>query len=730
MIICPQCKTKYADEETFFCGRCGADMRAVTLSRQGEAVSVAEGGIEPRPTDDDMPAASPSGLANGIDVTDPVPKIDSAELGSGASGSNPEDGAGDEADALLGTVVDGRYRVLERIGMGGMGVVYRCEHVAMGKLAAMKVLHPSLSPRGDLGRRFRREAEAVSRLSHPNIVQVFDFGQARGLIYLVMELVKGEDLGSILKRDKRLSFVKARPLLIQLCDALEEAHAAGIVHRDIKPENLLVSRTRDGRTIVKVLDFGLAKLRDTEESNEVTSRGSLVGTPYYMSPEQIRGEPLDGRSDIYAVGALMYRLLTGTPPFGAPTPIAVLTQHLNDPLEPPSERAPEQNISPELDAVVARAMSKKKDERFADAQALRDAILAIPVEERADPPTGSHRRGSDPRNQSAPSVDSVQPLRREEIDAYERKLKWQRLFAYSIVPLLLIGLGVGGWYWYKQSQPAAVDIEREPNNTPSEANLIDSGRAVRGHVGEARSFSESDRDYYHFKFRGERGLLSATVTGLPTMELKLELYDGAGTRVAEAHSDGKGDGAELPNVRLAAGDYYLCVRELWVSGKAATSDPVNWYSLTATFAPLPAYVESEPNDSAADAIALPCDRPERMKAFFSSLDDVDHYVICPELKPGSRVKLEIQHGDQVDFRAISLPNGASLGENGTLPPGAKVVDHGAADSHEPAELVAGQTIALARKPLKRKGTAATGSASAASSTVPYEIGARQVEAAK
>lgn len=724
MIVCPQCQTPYVDENTYFCGKCGADMRAVTLTRDGDGAN---------------------------DSTAPVQKIDPAELSSGGrSGSRqgssaaPEtrtDSAETEAeseaevDTLLGKVVDGRYRIIERIGQGGMGVVYRCEHVAMGKMAAMKVLHPTLSPRGDLGRRFRREAEAVSRLSHSNIVQVFDFGQSRELIYLVMELVKGEDLGTILKRDHHLSFLKARPLLIQLCDALEEAHAAGIVHRDIKPENLLVSRTRDGRTIVKVLDFGLAKLRDTEDTNEVTSRGSLVGTPYYMSPEQIRGEDLDGRSDIYAVGALMYRLLTGTQAFGAPTPIAVLTQHLNDPLMPPSERAPDFGIGPELDALVEKAMSKKKDDRFASAEALREALLAIPIGERGergDTPSGANRRLSDrgdrtgPTSLPSPSSDSAQPLKREEIDAYERNLKWKRIWGLSIVPLLLAAMGAGAYYWYLESKPAAVDVEREPNNTPSEANLIDSGKQVRGHVGEARSFSESDRDYYHFRYAGERGLLSATVTGLPTMELKLEIYDGAGTRVAEAHSDGKGDGAELPNVRLARGDYYIGVRELWVSGKPATSDPVNWYALTAKFGDHPTGFESEPNDSAADAVVLPCDQPVPMQAFFSSLDDVDHFVVCPEAK-GERVKLEITHGDQVDFKAVSLPPGASLGDDGSQPPGSKVVDHGASDAHEPAEVVGGQTIALVRKPVKKpKSTPKETALSPASSTVPYQISAHRV----
>src|SRR5262249_39820419 len=149
-----------------------------------------------------------------------------------------------------------------------------------GKQAAMKLLHPLLTSDEAVGVRFRREAEAVSRLSHPNTVQVFDFGRTAGGMYLVMELVRGDDLGVILRRDGPMRFQRAAVILMQMLDALQEAHDAGVIHRDLKPENLLISRARDGSDLVKVLDFGLAKLRDQEDLNQVTARGSLVGTPY------------------------------------------------------------------------------------------------------------------------------------------------------------------------------------------------------------------------------------------------------------------------------------------------------------------------------------------------------------------------------------------------------------------------------------------------------------------
>ena len=277
-------------------------------------------------------------------------------------------------DPLIGRVIDGRYRVLGKLGQGGMGSVYQVEHLAMGKIAAMKLLHPGLSEQPELLARFRREAEAVSRLSHPNTVQVFDFGHAEGLMYLVMELVRGKIFGVILRRDGPMAWDRARRILIQTCDALSEAHEAGIIHRNLKPENLLVSRARDGRDLVKVVDFGLAKLRAEDDSGQVTARGSLVGTPFYMSPEQIRADELDARSDIYSLGAVLYRMVTGEHPFAGNTPVAVLTQHLTDRLIPPSLRRPDLALDARIDPIIGKAMAKACEDRYADADEFRQAL--------------------------------------------------------------------------------------------------------------------------------------------------------------------------------------------------------------------------------------------------------------------------------------------------------------------------------------------------------------------
>jgi serine/threonine-protein kinase len=231
-------------------------------------------------------------------------------------------------ETWLGRVVDGRYKVIEVIGRGGMGVVYKVEHARMGKIAAMKVLHKDLAQDPDVVRRFEREAALVSRLDHPNTAHVFDFGAVPDGLYLIMEMVRGQDLGHIVERDGPLPFARAAPLFIQVCGALGEAHDLGIVHRDLKPENVLVTRTTGGRDFAKVLDFGLAKLENRDTNPEATGKTEIVGTPYFMSPEQIRGEDVDARADVYSLGALMYAVLTGKPPFTARSAVGVLTKHL------------------------------------------------------------------------------------------------------------------------------------------------------------------------------------------------------------------------------------------------------------------------------------------------------------------------------------------------------------------------------------------------------------------
>ena len=276
----------------------------------------------------------------------------------------------DSNAAWLGKIVDGRYRVIEVIGRGGMGVVYRVEHLRMGKVAAMKVLHRDLASDPDVIARFEREAAAVSKLHHPHTVQVFDFGTANGALYLIMEFVRGLDLSSIISRDGPLPWSRAAPLLVQICGALQEAHELGIVHRDLKPENVLITRTH-GRDYAKVLDFGLAKLEQPATPTTATDQQQIVGTPYFMSPEQIRGDEVDARSDIYSLGALMFEVLTGEHVFTGSTAVGVLTKHLTAEPDAPSMRAPKLGIDPRVDAICKKALAKDPDKRWRTANELR-----------------------------------------------------------------------------------------------------------------------------------------------------------------------------------------------------------------------------------------------------------------------------------------------------------------------------------------------------------------------
>jgi eukaryotic-like serine/threonine-protein kinase len=612
---------------------------------------------------------------------------------------------------LLGSIVDGRYRVLSKIGQGGMGAVYKVEHLAMGKLAAMKVLHPSLTQDSEVAQRFRREADTVSKLSSPNTVQVFDFGESGGSMYLVMELCKGEDLGAILRRDGPIPFARIGPMMMQVCDALSEAHELGIVHRDLKPENLLVTRARDGHDVVKVLDFGLAKLRDHEELNQVTARGSLIGTPFYMSPEQIRADELDARSDLYSLGALMYRVLTGVHPFTAATPVAVLTQHLTEELVPPSKRKPELRIAPRAEAIVVKAMAKRKDERYGSADELKQALAEATsaLSQRLSTVSSELRRATDRPEPSDPSVatpvGAAQPLRREDFDAYERGLKRRRWLALSILPMGLV-LGVAAFVVFTRVDPMLKvrDYEVEPNNTPATANPIASGRAIKGQIGKRIALEESDRDFYHFRVDGsEPRVLRAELSGIPNMELMLEVFDAAGNRIAESDNGGVGDGEFVPNLRLTPGEHYIAVREVWTAGRPATENISDWYTLTTTWAPLAAGREVEPNDVAAAAQAVA--PGETMRGYLERADDVDYYYVRGA--GGGTLAGEVTGVPGADVRIVVLPGGAIAGPPGPLPAGAKVFDAGGTGSGERFDGVSwaagtpGPLVVVERKPPRR-----------------------------
>ena len=271
----------------------------------------------------------------------------------------------DEVGELdVGSDVDGRYRIVELIGEGGMGKVYLAEHVEIGKRVALKVLHPSYSRMPDLVERFRREARAASKIGHPNIVDVTDSGStADGSVYFVMEYLEGVELGSVIEREGALDVARALRITGQICRALTAAHREGIIHRDLKPENIFLI-TRGGEAdIVKVLDFGIAKTTEAEAARErrLTSPGMAMGTPEYMAPEQAAGRPADARTDIYSLGAIMYEMCTGLPPYQGDNFMEILTKKATvDPPAPISVRA---ELPLQVSELVMAAMSRNPDER-------------------------------------------------------------------------------------------------------------------------------------------------------------------------------------------------------------------------------------------------------------------------------------------------------------------------------------------------------------------------------
>jgi eukaryotic-like serine/threonine-protein kinase len=269
-------------------------------------------------------------------------------------------------------ILEGQYHITKKIGTGGMGAVYHAIQVAMNRAVAIKILHPKLANRKDLASRFRREARAMSQLTHPNTVKVFTYGEldeedSKGSLYIVMEYLEGRNLNRAVKREGIFTVDRACSVLIQVCGALQEAHDMGIVHRDLKPENIFLCRQGGFTDYPKVLDFGLAKVTERQMrpgSIQLTQEGMVFGTPEFMSPEQAQGKTLDARSDIYSLAVILYEAVTGKLPFEAKTPMEYIQKHVIAPPIPLVDRAPDREFPEGLWETLAKAMAKSPDGRF------------------------------------------------------------------------------------------------------------------------------------------------------------------------------------------------------------------------------------------------------------------------------------------------------------------------------------------------------------------------------
>jgi hypothetical protein len=381
------------------------------------------------------------------------------------------------------------------------------------------------------------------------------------------------------------------------------------VHRDLKPENVMIAAAAGHGELVKVLDFGLAKLRD-QRSGEITRAGSLVGTPYYMAPEYIRGEEVDGRADLYAIGAMIYKAVCAVPPFTGKSPVAVLTKHLTETLVLPSARSNRADLPPECDAIVARAMQRDPRDRYQSAEELRADLLAyldaigesVDSSPRVSPRSMSGVQTVVPRTEKqgrpAPAVAT-----RSDVDRYEARLRRNgRLRAALLVSVFAAAVGGAAWAWQQREIPVAT-TEREPNDIPAKANALPPGRAVRGFLGQRMSTRFSDADVYALANPGGRPrFLRFSVSAIPNMDLVVDVVR-AGHAEPLVRVDGAplGAGEAVPALPFDGPLYYLRVRENWREGVMPTENISDSYEIRWDFVEPAVSDEREVNDSAERA---------------------------------------------------------------------------------------------------------------------------------
>lgn len=350
---------------------------------------------------------------------------------------------------LQGRVLAGRYALGAMLGSGGMGQVYRARDRVLERTVAVKVLSPVATDDRELVARFGREARAAAALHHANIVTVFDSGADGDLEYLVMEYVEGQSLAELLRREGVLEPGRVVEVGRQVCQALAAAHATGLVHRDITPGNVLV----DPAGLVKVTDFGIAKLA---AATTMTGDGMLLGTAAYLSPEQAQGRPVDGRSDLYGLGCVLYALVTGAPPFAGDSPVAVATRHLTEQPVPPSDRNP--RVGAGLEAVVLTALAKDPADRYQSAAAMAQDLDRVIAGAGADTVALGGARGGPPTDRLPSSIPAGAATVPMASAALRRPgwVPWALVAAVGIVALVAVAL------WPRGGDPPAAPQPTRP----------------------------------------------------------------------------------------------------------------------------------------------------------------------------------------------------------------------------------------------------------------------------
>ena len=567
----------------------------------------------------------------------------------------PADAAESAVDShYIGKLIENRYRVESVIGRGGMGCVYRVEQVHLKKPLALKMLHENLLSRRSQVSKFLREARAISRLESPHTVRLYDFGRYGEIFYLVMELIEGRELDLILDEEGPLAPERAVRLLAQVCESLTEAHSAGVIHRDLKPENIMVVAGADGE-MAKVLDFGLAKVHDAEDLETIQSGRGMFGTPYYMAPEQIRALAVDARTDVYAVGAMAFRLLTGTYAFNADTTFDILKRHLTDPVPSMRVRSPARPISRSLDQVVMRCLAKEPADRYATTADLREALLAAiaqPVEGPDAPPS------------AVSFVDApAGPI--THVASFERRLERRRILYAAALSVVVVSALAIVWTFVRTVGTTVADgAEHEPNNQVESADRLAPGATVRGTLGQRVSATAGDLDIYAIE-APQDGQLGVTLTGLPGIDVVLELMDAEGRVLQSFDRAGTGDGETLHHLPVKEGLVFVGVRESLRPGAMPRESLSDAYELGATFAPTPETpTELEVDDT--PALATRIDPDIAVAGWLDGRGDVDVYrldggelgstrwTVSFEAAVGLRLRVELANGrEELLFEAMT-----------------------------------------------------------------------------
>lgn len=401
------------------------------------------------------------------------------------------------ADTLVGTVLAGRYRILQKLGEGAMGAVYLGEHLKIGRHDAIKVLRDALATDREAIARFTRGARNVAAVQHPNVCTVYDYGDTQdGLPFLAMEFIPGESLKELLDREGRLPLARAVSIAVQVAGALQAAHDAEIVHRDLKPANIMIMRARDDSDAVRVVDFDIAKgARDGEES-ELTRLGFVVGTPEYMSPEQLMGERLDGRSDLYSLALVLFRMLAGTLPFRADSAQELMIQRLTVRPLPLAEALPGATFPPALESLLQRALSRRPIDRHAGAADFARELQAACATGAPGPaPTVAFSPSPHPEIPET-RVAPLPPAGVVEQPAPARRAKSGRMAVWVTAATAAVVLAAGGVFWSVSggAKAPAPTADPLPSTAAPVTSALTAGESERASVPNLPAKEEETAD--------------------------------------------------------------------------------------------------------------------------------------------------------------------------------------------------------------------------------------------